>query len=248
MNKLTTAVPTLESREVATMVGKEHNDLMKDIRRYNGYLGVGDFPQSDFFIESTYINSQNKEQPCFLLTKKGCELVGNKMTGAKGIQFTAAYVQKFNEMETQQPQLDGLSPQLQLLINMELKQKELELKVIATDNKLESIKEVVALSHTNWRTDSTRIINKIATKLGGNEHISELRTESYKLLNERIGVNLKQRLANKRIKMEENGASESKCKKANYLDVIADDKKLINGYILIIKELAIKYGVEMEEA
>lgn len=248
MKELTKAVPTLDSREVATMVGKEHGKLLRDIKQYNEYLAEAKIGLGDFFQESSYFDSNNQERPCYLITKKGCELVGNKMTGAKGVQFTASYVQKFNEMEEQQPRLEGLSPQLQLLINMEMKQKELERKVITTDNKLESIKEVVALSHTNWRTDSTRIINKIAEKLGGNNYIRELRNESYKLLNERIGVNLKQRLANKRIKMEENGASETKCKKTNYLDVIADDKKLINGYLLIIKELAIKYGVEMEIA
>lgn len=43
------------------MVDKPHNDLMKSTRSYLEYLGEGDFSQSDFFIESTYINSQNKE-------------------------------------------------------------------------------------------------------------------------------------------------------------------------------------------
>ena len=59
-----------DSREVAVMVDKPHNDLMKSIRSYIEYLGEGDFSQSDFFIESTYINSQNKEMPCYLCTKK----------------------------------------------------------------------------------------------------------------------------------------------------------------------------------
>ena len=40
------------------MMGKPHNDLMKSIRQYIEYLGQGDFPQSDFFIESSYTNRQ----------------------------------------------------------------------------------------------------------------------------------------------------------------------------------------------
>src|SRR5690606_23636378 len=38
--------------------------------------------------------------------RKGCDMVANKMTGEKGVLFTAAYVTKFEEMERQlmQPQ------------------------------------------------------------------------------------------------------------------------------------------------
>ena len=88
----------VDSREVARMVDRPHNDLMKSIRSYCEYLGQGDFSQSDFFIPHTYINSQNKEQPCYLLTKKGCDMVANKMTGEKGVLFTAAYITAFERM------------------------------------------------------------------------------------------------------------------------------------------------------
>jgi hypothetical protein len=37
--------------------------------------------------------------PCYLINKPGCEMVANKLTGEKGVLFTAAYVAKFNEME-----------------------------------------------------------------------------------------------------------------------------------------------------
>jgi Rha family phage regulatory protein len=93
-------VSAIDSREVAAMVDKEHSKLLRDIRTYGEYLGEAKIGQSDFFIESTYINSQNKEQPCYLITKQGCEMVANKLTGKKGVLFTARYVKKFNEMET----------------------------------------------------------------------------------------------------------------------------------------------------
>ncbi len=90
-----------DSRDVAEMIDRPHNDLMKTIRVYINYLGQGDFSQSKFFIESTYLNSQKKEQPCFLITKKGCDMIANKLSGVKGVTFTAAYVTKFEEMEKQ---------------------------------------------------------------------------------------------------------------------------------------------------
>lgn len=88
-----------DSRDVAVMVERQHNELLKTIRGYVEALGKGNFAQSDFFIPHTYRNIQNKEIPCYLLTRKGCDMVANKMTGEKGILFTATYVTKFEEME-----------------------------------------------------------------------------------------------------------------------------------------------------
>lgn len=93
-------VPVTDSREVAFMTGKEHSHLMRDIRGYEKILE--DNPKLDsqnFFIKDTYINSQNKVQPCYQLTRKGCDMVANKMTGEKGVLFTAEYVTRFEEME-----------------------------------------------------------------------------------------------------------------------------------------------------
>lgn len=90
---------TLTSIEVAEMVEKEHKRLLKDIRRYEIQLGEGKIAPSDFWTESTYKNSQNKEMPCYLITKKGCEFIAHKLTGIKGTQFTATYINRFHEME-----------------------------------------------------------------------------------------------------------------------------------------------------
>jgi hypothetical protein len=45
------------------------------------------------------MDTQNQSRPCYLLTRKGCDLVANKMTGEKGVLFTATYVTRFEEME-----------------------------------------------------------------------------------------------------------------------------------------------------
>lgn len=72
-------------------------------------------------------------------------------------------------------------------------------------------------------------------KLSGNE--------AYKLLESRGACSLKQRLTNKRRRMADEGICKSKRDKLNYLDIIAEDKKLVEIYTAIVKELAIKYGV-----
>lgn len=92
-----------DSREVAEMIGKMHKNLLRDI---DGYISTisesSDLSFQDFFVESTYkVAGNNKTYKCYLLTKKGCDMVANKMTGEKGILFTATYVNKFHEMEHQ---------------------------------------------------------------------------------------------------------------------------------------------------
>ena len=114
----------IDSREVAEMVEKPHNELLKDIRRYCEQLGQGKIPQSDFFTESTYRNSQNKIMPCYLVTKKGCEFIAHKLTGTKGTEFTAKYIDKFHSMEDTIKQgfdLSELSPELQAIFSHDKK-------------------------------------------------------------------------------------------------------------------------------
>ena len=92
----------IDSREVAEVIGKTHNNLLRDIRNYLAVFrkrGMLNFEPSSFFIESSYQSAQNKTMPCYLVSKMGCEMVANKLIGDKGVLFTAAYVSKFNEME-----------------------------------------------------------------------------------------------------------------------------------------------------
>ena len=90
---------TITSLEVADMVGKPHNDLMKDIRRYTSQFNEGNISHVEFFTENTYLDKKGQERPCYMVTKKGCEFIAHKMTGVKGTEFTAKYINRFHEME-----------------------------------------------------------------------------------------------------------------------------------------------------
>lgn len=104
MNELATVetrkVKTLlDSRDVAEMVEKDHGKLLRDIRQYCEYLTESKIGLSDFFIDSEYKDITGRTLPCYLITRKGCDMIANKLTGAKGVVFTARYVTKFEEME-----------------------------------------------------------------------------------------------------------------------------------------------------
>lgn len=151
--------------------------------------------------------------------------------------------QKAIDFSQLSPELQMFSRIFQSVAEQQLEQKRQAEKVEQLDKKVDSIKDVIALNPNSWRTGSAKIINKIALQMGGYEHIKAIREESYKLLEERMGVALSIRLSNKKKTQALNGVSKSKIDKLNQLDVIADDKKLIQGYVSVIKDMAIKYGV-----
>lgn len=101
MNQLQKNITSLE---VAEMVGRRHDQVLRDIKTIIEHFGDDHKSVGNYFIEETYQDNLNRTKPCYLLTKKGCELYGTRMTGEKGTQFAVKYIERFNEMEQQQVQ------------------------------------------------------------------------------------------------------------------------------------------------
>lgn len=161
-------------------------------------------------------------------------------------------IRKTGSYSVQQPNaFENLSPQLQVLIQMETRQKQIEARqaeqataLAGLEQKLQNTCEVIALDKTAWRKDSERLINKIAVATGeGFGAIKLVYDEIYKSIEARAGVSLNTRLTNKRNRMAGEGVCKSKRDKLTRVDIIAEDKKLIEIYVAIVKELAVKYGV-----
>ena len=126
---------------------------------------------------------------------------------------------------------------------MEEKQKALEGRQDTVEKKVASIGEIVALNPNDWRRECKQMIVRVAEKLGGMNYIRDVQSEIYKLMLERFGIDLKRRLTNKRLRAADEGMCRSKRDKLSYLDVIAEDKRAIEGYVQLLKEMAVKYGV-----
>lgn len=90
---------TLDSREVAKMLEKEHSNLLKDITRYTGYFNEVKINLVEYFQKSQYLDSKGEKRKNYRITKKGCEFLAHKLTGRKGSIFTALYINRFHEME-----------------------------------------------------------------------------------------------------------------------------------------------------
>lgn len=100
-------IPVIDSREVAEMIGKTHSNLMKDIQGSKDGKTVGiiptltksNFDLVNYFIESSYKDAKGEDRKCYLVTKMGCELLGNKQQCEKGILFIALFSNKFSNWD-----------------------------------------------------------------------------------------------------------------------------------------------------
>ena len=163
----------------------------------------------------------------------------------KGKQARQYFINCEKKLKEAKPQCieDVLISSLQEMkaLRLELTNTKEAVKEIQEDT--QNIRDLVAFNPDQWRKDTTNLINKIANKLGGYSHIEEVRKESYNILNSTYGVDVNRRLLNKKKNMALEGCSKSKIAKVNVLDVIAEDKKLIQGYVSIVSKMAIKYGI-----
>lgn len=218
-------------------------------------------------IEDNEFYEENKDWWGFFIVKNGNNCKDYRLTtdfakhlsmeshsskGKIARQYFITVEDKAKEMAINRSQL---SPQMQMFYaiadgqaKMELEQKRQAEQLNRVERRVESIREVVALDTTSWRDDTGNILRKISMELGGGQAYSQVRAESYELLSKRMGVNLKQRLTNKRRRMADEGICKSARDKLTYVDIIAEDKKLIEGYVAIVKEMAIKYGIDNSDS
>lgn len=197
----------------------------------------------DYFPFNTNVECGGQASKDAKLTADFAKKLSMTAKNEKGEEARNYFVTVENKAKETAVGLQNLSPELRLLINMEIQQKEQQKQLADVKSDLQGIRNVVALDSTSWRDETGKIIRKIGNELGSGSAYQEVLREAYRLLEKRMGVNLKQRLMNKRRRMADEGVCKSRRDKLNNLDIIAEDKKLIEGYVAIVKELAIKYGV-----
>ena len=254
----------VDSREVAEMLGKDHKKLLRDIKVYMEYLAESNFGPGNFFIESNYKDLNNQKRPCYLLTKQGCEMVANKMTGKKGILFTATYVQAFNDMEQAlKGNVSSASAMLGTLKRLEQMQsdiKDMEWKMLGlrawnedlneglltlqeeVDEKFEKLEMIYkVVNNSEWRENTDNLLKFTARSLGNIKCIGMLRREVYDLMEKRLGINLNDRIARKGKRMALEGVCKSKIDKINPMTIITEDKRLIDSYVSAVRDVCASF-------
>jgi very-short-patch-repair endonuclease len=92
---------TISSVNISKMIGTKNTYILRDIRNYilkisNIKIAIVD----DYFIESTYVNSQNKVQPCYLATLKGVKFILDNKRKHKNIYPLLQWYNKNKESDS----------------------------------------------------------------------------------------------------------------------------------------------------
>lgn len=236
--------PVTDSLTVAETFGRTHDNVLRDIRT----LECSDEFSLLNFAESTYTNDRGRKYPKYIITEQGFAFLVMGYTGKEAARFKEMYIAEFGKMREQlnRPQQMTAAELIAAMANqhvmLERQQAEQAKRLEAVEKRMDDTAEILALNPTEWRKKVTHIINKIAKARGGD--YQGVRQESYDLLEERAKCSLSIRLTNRKQKMALEGAAKSKIEKVSRVDVIADDARLTEIYLAIVKEMAIRYQVE----
>lgn len=192
----------------------------------------------------------------YLWTERGanrhCKILDTPKAWEQFDHLEETYFMVKDALAAANPNFTSLSPELQMfkaifdsVAKTELKQKEQDRAIEAVNQKVDGIRDVVVLNPNSWREECRKLLAKVAQARGGGGAYQEVNAEVFQLVDERARVSLEIRLTNKRRRMADEGVCKSKRDKLNKVDVIADEAKLIEIYIAIVKEMAVKYGVSV---
>lgn len=238
-----------EGSDRPTVMGRELHEALEVKEKYTQWFKrmceYGFSENSDYIMLSEKTETNNPKNPT-------AEIINHQLTldmakeicmiqrSEKGKQCRQYFIEVEKRYNSRQlPQMS----QMEMIAGIANGCVELEKRQSALEQRLDSIGEVIALDVNSWRRDSKQLISKIATKMGRFDYLKDVNTEIYRLVEERAGVSLSTRLTNKRNRMAGEGVCKSKRDKLTKVDIIADDKKLIEIYIAIVKEMAVKNGI-----
>lgn len=243
MNELTiidrSGVEVIDSREVAEAIGKQHAHLMRDIKNYCDILektNESKIGLVDFFILSTYTDGKGESRPCYLLTKKGCDMVANKMTGEKGVIFTAMYVSAFEKMRERitKPMTTAEMFQLQAQINVEQERRLAAIE--ANQQKVIEACSVPAVGRDEWQEDMKKYLSGLCEEYGMSYPV--MYDDLYSALERKVGCNLTTRQSNMRKRLKAAGATYKERQSVSKLTVIAKDPALTGVFEGIVQRYA----------
>lgn len=160
-------INVIDSREVAEIIDKKHYNLLRDIENYMRVLLNSKMSSDKFFIESDYTDASGKKNKCYLLTKQGCEMVANKMTGEKGILFTAEYVQAFNRME-KVVQVKPLTAKEELKLHYKVLEEQEE-KIEDLYDRVKDLENNTTIDYAQQEELNRLANNKVVAILGGKD-------------------------------------------------------------------------------
>lgn len=173
-------IPAVTSQQVAVAFGKEHKNVMRDIREIMDKCSES-FNALNFELV-TYKDAKGEERPMYLLTKDGLMMVTMGYTTPEAMRVKEAYIARFNEMEEQ---LRSASPAIPDFQNPALAARawaeQYERRQIAEAQRDEAIRTKAEIGSrreaTSMATASAAIRQRdaLADKLGEGKHYKQVK-------------------------------------------------------------------------
>lgn len=140
--------PLTNSLLVAETFGKEHRNVLRDIKNLiEG--GVLKNEQTPMFEETTYMSEQNKQiYPLYVMNQDGFTLLAMGFNGKKAMEFKLKYIEAFNAMKKQIEQSNPSVPQNYLEALKSLVKAEEEKQQLALENKQKD-ETIITISKAN---------------------------------------------------------------------------------------------------
>lgn len=236
------------SLQVAEVFDKQHKDVLEAIDT-KIQSAENSAHYQIMFAEGEYKDSRGRKQRLYYMNRDGFSFIAFGFTGKKADTFKLKYIEAFNQMENHiKEQLDTstLSPELQFMNSVVQSLAKQEIANKRLENKVDNITDIIALNTTDWRKECRSLVNKMAKTQGEFGAYQEIQTAIYNEVDRRAGSSLKTRLTNLKNRMAYEGASKTKIRNTNKLDVIDNDKRLKEIYLAVVKDFAIKYGIWKE--
>jgi phage anti-repressor protein len=227
-----------------------------NMRELHSWLNIGrDFPtwikdriEKYGFIENQdYIlfpnsgeNSEGRPRIDYIFKLDPAKEIAMVENNEKGKEIRRYFIKIEEKFKQTALDFSKLSPELQAVHNILFATAKLETQVKQLTDTQQAIKAAVISETDNWREDIRHKLNKIAQSIGSNK-FQDVRSESYKLLEQRAGVLLERRLDNLKVRLMKEGIAKSRIDKTGKIDVIDQDKKLREIYAKIVSEYLIRY-------
>jgi phage anti-repressor protein/ribosome-associated translation inhibitor RaiA len=220
-------------------VGRDFTTWIKDkIEKY-------EFVENqDYILTLTKTGErQNVIQHDYIFKLEPAKEIAMVENNEKGKEIRRYFIKVEDKFRSQQIDISRLSPELQMVTHLLAAASKLEAKVERLETTTQNIKDTMAeLPKDQWRKWVNASLGEIGIKLGnkGQNH-EDLRSDSYKMLEQKAGADLSTRLRNDKRRLEDAGATKTAQREYCKLDCIDEEKRLKEIYTGIIRELRIKY-------
>lgn len=184
-----------------------------------------------------------------LITESGYLMLVKSFTDDLAWKVQRELVKGYFRAKSSDPQFSALSPQLQALINIEMRQheqerqmNELALKVQRNSDTMDKVTAAYVApisSGDNWQESANHTINALVEHFCLNHQM--FRRELYEELERESGCDLQQRLTRLKNRMKAAGATVTQCRAVTKLTIISQDKKLRSIFIGILRRRTLEF-------